>query len=175
MGEQYAQISARVLQILLLAQVFSIANFTSGNIAFGIAKHRPFALAVLAESLANLGLSIFLVRKIGINGVAWGTVVPNLIVQLFFWPRYICRVLDIPVWSYLWQSWARPALAAIPFGVACYVTDRYWVATHLIQFFLQIAAILPLFALGLVLFFWKEFAWQSRNTLGRLPHFFARK
>jgi O-antigen/teichoic acid export membrane protein len=175
MGQQYAQISARVLQILLLAQVFSIANFTSGNIAFGTAKHRPFALAVLAESLANLGLSIFLVRRIGMNGVAWGTVVPNLIVQFVFWPRYICKLLDMPVRSYLWQSWARPALAAIPFGMACYVTDHHWVATHLIQFFLQIAAILPLFVLGLVLFFWKEFAWQLRNTLGRLPQLFARK
>jgi hypothetical protein len=100
-------------------------------------------------------------------GVAWGTVVPNLIVQFFFWPRYICKLMDMPVRSYLWQSWARPALAAIPFGLACYATDRYWVATHLFQFFLQIAAILPLFVLGLVIFFWKEFAWQSRNTFGR--------
>jgi O-antigen/teichoic acid export membrane protein len=175
MGQQYAQISGRVLQILLLAQVFSIANFTSGNIAFGTAKHRPFAMAVLAESVANLVLSIFLVRRIGMNGVAWGTVIPNIIVQLFFWPRYVCKLLEMPVRSYLWQSWARPVLAAIPFGVACYLTDRHWGAADLSQFFLQIAAILPLFVFGLVIFFWKEFAWQTRNTLSRVPHLFARK
>jgi O-antigen/teichoic acid export membrane protein len=175
MGHQYEHASSRVLQILLLSQVFSIANFTSGNIAFGIAKHRPFALAVLTESFANLVLSILLVRHIGMNGVAWGTVIPNLIVQLAFWPRYICKLLDMPVWSYLWQSWGRPALAAVPFGAACYLTDHHWTATHLVKFFLQIAAILPLFLLGLAIFFWRELVWQVRNNRGRVQGLFARR
>ncbi len=168
MGGQYAQISGRVLQILLLAQVFSIANFTAGNIAFGLAKHRPFALSVLGESICNLGLSIFLVKQIGINGVAWGTVIPNLVVQLLFWPRYICKLLEIPVRPYLWQSWIRPGFAAIPFGLACYLSDRFWSATHLFQFFLQIAAILPVFLAAVALCFWKELAWQMRGRLGSL-------
>ena len=168
MGGQYAQVSGRVLQILLLAQVFSIANFTSGNIAFGLAKHRPFALNVLGESISNLGLSIFLVKQIGINGVAWGTVIPNLVVQLLFWPRYICKLLEIPIRPYLWQSWFRPGLAAIPFGVACYLSDRFWTAGHLLQFFLQIAAILPVFLVGVALCFRQELAWVLRGRLGSL-------
>jgi O-antigen/teichoic acid export membrane protein len=175
MGEQYAQVSGHILQILLLAQVFSIANFTSGNIAFGLAKHRPFALAVLTESIANLILSIFLVRQIGINGVAWGTVIPNLVVQLFFWPRYICSLLEERVGSYLWESWARPGLTVIPFGVACYLTDRYWGATHLRQFFWQIFAILPLLLIGFVVCFWEELSWQLQSRVGGFQNFLARK
>ncbi len=168
MGGQYAQISGRVLQILLLAQVFGIANFTAGNIAYGLAKHRAFALSVLVESISNLGLSIFLIKLIGINGVAWGTVIPSLAVQLLFWPRYICKLLEIPVRLYLWQSWIRPGMAVIPFGVACYFSDRLLTATSLFQFFLQIAAILPVFLAGVALFFWKELAWQMRGRLGFL-------
>jgi O-antigen/teichoic acid export membrane protein len=168
MGPQYAQVSGRIVRILLLAQIFSIANFTSGNIAFGIAKHRPYALAVLAESIANLTLSILLVKRMGMTGVAWGTVIPNFVVHLLFWPRYICQLLEIPVRLYLWQSWIRPGLAAIPFGVACYLCDRFWLATHLFQFFLQNAAILPIFLAGVALCFWKELAWQMRNRLGSL-------
>jgi O-antigen/teichoic acid export membrane protein len=167
-GGQYAQISGRVLQILLLAQVFSIANFTAGNIAFGLAKHRAFALSVLGESVSNLGLSIFLVKQIGINGVAWGTVIPSLAVQLLFWPPYICKLLEIPVRLYLWQSWIRPGLAVIPFGVACFLSDRFLTATHLVQFLLQIGAILPIFLASVVLCFWKELAWQMRGRLGSL-------
>jgi len=166
MGGQYAQVSGRVLQILLLAQVFSIANFTSGNIAFGLARHRPWAFGVLAESVANLALSIILVKKMGITGVAWGTIIPNLVVQLLFWPRYICRLLEMPIRPYLWQSWFRPGLAAIPFGVACYLSDRFWPTTHLFQFFSQIAAILPVFLVGVALCFWKEFARQMWGRLG---------
>jgi O-antigen/teichoic acid export membrane protein len=165
MGAQYAQNSGRILKILLLAQVFSIGNFTSGNIAFGLAKHRPFALAVLTESIANLSLSIFLVRRIGMSGVAWGTVIPSLIVQLLFWPRYICKLLEIPIRPYLWQSWFRPGLATIPFGIACYLSDRFWTADHLIQFFLQIAVILPVFMAGVALCFRKELLWQLRARL----------
>jgi O-antigen/teichoic acid export membrane protein len=96
MGGQYEHISGRVLQILLLAQVFSIANFTSGNIAYGLARHWAFVLSALGESIGNLALSIFLVRQIGINGVACGTVIPNLALQLLFWPRYICKILATP-------------------------------------------------------------------------------
>jgi len=168
MGGQYEHISGRILQILLLAQVFSIANFTSGNIAYGLAKHRAFALSVLGESIGNLALSIFLVKQIGINGVAWGTVIPNLAVQLLFWPRYICSLLKIPVPHYLWQGWIRPGLALVPFGIACYLSDRFLTATHLFQFFLQIAAILPIFLISIVLCFWKELAWQMRGRLGFL-------
>jgi O-antigen/teichoic acid export membrane protein len=168
MGGQYEHISGRVLQILLLAQVFSIANFTAGNIAYGLAKHRAFALSVLGESIGNLALSIFLVKQIGILGVAWGTVIPNLVVQLLFWPRYICKLVEIPVRHFLWQGWIRPGLALIPFGVACYLSDRFLTATHLFQFFLQIAAILPVFLVSVVLCFWKEFAWQMRGRFGFL-------
>jgi O-antigen/teichoic acid export membrane protein len=172
MGSQYGYASGRVLKILLLAQVFSIANFTSGNIAFGLAKHRPWALGVLAESVTNLGLSIFLATRMGIEGVAWGTVIPNLFVQLFFWPRFICRVIGISVGPYLWESWARPALAVIPFAAACYLSDRYWPAVHMIQFFLQIAVLLPLLLVGVAICFWKELGWRLRARLSSLQRSF---
>jgi O-antigen/teichoic acid export membrane protein len=168
MGGQYEHISGRVLQILLLAQVFSIANFTAGNIAYGLSKHRAFALSVLAESVSNLALSIFLVKQIGITGVAWGTVIPSLVVQLLFWPRYICKILEIPLLHYFWQGWVRPGLALLPFGIACYLSDRFLAATNLFQFFLQIAAVLPIFLASIVLCFWKELAWQMRGRLGFL-------
>jgi O-antigen/teichoic acid export membrane protein len=168
MGGQFAPVSGKILQILLVAQLFSIANFTAGNIAFGLAKHRAFALSAFGEAIGNLGLSIFLVKKIGINGVAWGTVIPSLAVQLMFWPRYICKVVQVPLRVHLWQSWIRPLLAVIPFGVACYLSDRLLKPNHLFQFFLQIAAILPVFLAGVVVCFWKEFIWQSKVRLGFL-------
>src|SRR5207244_336799 len=85
-GSEYANISGRILQILLVAQAFAIANYTSFNIVCGLGKHKPVALMGLAEATANLVLSIVLVRQIGLEGVAWGTVIPSMAIHLLFWP-----------------------------------------------------------------------------------------
>lgn len=166
MGPQYAQPSGTVMQILLISQVFASANTTSGGIAFGMEKHRPIAIWAICEGIANLILSIILVRKIGIFGVAWGTTIPNLVVHLVFWPRYICKLVDMPIHRYLYQSWIRPGLAVLPFAIACYVADRFWQARHLWQFIAQIVALLPVFGIMLPLLFRTEAKryWAALDT-----------
>jgi O-antigen/teichoic acid export membrane protein len=166
MGAQYSDISGHILRILLLAQFFILANGTSGGIAYGLGRHRPVAFWALGEGIANLALSVFLVRRIGISGVAWGTVIPSLVTYGMFWPWYSPRLVGLPVWNYLWQSWIKSGLSAIPFGVACYYTDRFWVAKSLLQYFMQIAAILPLFAAGIAACFWSELYAYARKRFG---------
>jgi len=156
MGPQYGPVSGRVLQILLLSQLFTVANSSSINITLGLAKHRRVAYWSAGEAIANLCLSILLARWIGIFGVAIGTVIPNLFVHLFLWPRYICKLVDDSVKQYLLQGWLRPALAVVPFGIVCYLTDQYMLASSLVGFFLQIFAILPLYIVTVFLIFRKE-------------------
>jgi O-antigen/teichoic acid export membrane protein len=163
LGSEYASISGGVLRILLIGQVFVTANYISYNVACGLGKNKAVALVAAAEATANLVLSVVLVRFMGLNGVAWGTVIPNLAVHLVFWPRYICRIVKIPVGQYLWQAWMRPWLAIIPFGLACYLADRAWTATNLIHFITQMTVLLPTLALGIVLSFPKEVWAQFRS------------
>jgi len=163
MGHQFAQPSGRILRILLLSTVALAGNRVGGNIVFGLGKHKPFALWQSLEAAANLALSIYLVRKIGMDGVAWGTVLPSLVSQIVLWPRYLSKVLDLAVWSYFRECWIRTALATVPFCFACFCTDRYWGVTSIFGFFLQIGAVLPLIPLGVALCFWKEVNWQLRS------------
>jgi O-antigen/teichoic acid export membrane protein len=163
MGQQYAQPSGRILRILLLSTLAIAGNRVGGNIVFGLGKHKPFAFWQSCEAVANLTLSIYLVRKIGIEGVAWGTVLPSLVSQIVIWPRYLSKLLDLTVWSYFRECWIRPALATAPFCLACLWTDHHWGVTSMVYFFLQIAAMLPLIPLGMILFFWKEVNWQLRK------------
>ena len=156
MGPQYAQPSGHVLQILLIASITMLANTTGGGLMFGMSKHRAQAYWVAGEAAGNLVLSIILVQRIGLLGVAWGTTIPALIFNLFFRPQYTCDLVGQKVGAFFWQSWIRPLIAAVPFAIACFVEDRRWVATDLFRFFLQIAAILPIFAAGTLLVFWKE-------------------
>jgi len=167
MGPQYAQTSGRILQILLLATVAQAGNRVAGNIVFGVGKHKPFACWQTCEAMANLLLSIYLVRRIGVEGVAWGTVLPSLLSQLLIWPRYVSKLLNVAIQSYFWEGWIRPSLAMIPFCIGCIWVERHWAATDLVHFFIQIATLLPLVALGIILCFWKEinYEWQSRGSL----------
>jgi O-antigen/teichoic acid export membrane protein len=163
MGSSYAQASGPVLRVLLLSSIALTGNRVGGNIVLGLGKHKPFAIWQSCEAVANLALSIYLVRKIGILGVAWGTVLPSLVSQVLLWPRYVAGLLGLSVWRYLWEAWIRPALATAPFGLACLWIDHHWPAPNMSFFLLQVAAALPLVPLGVILFFWKEANSQLRS------------
>jgi O-antigen/teichoic acid export membrane protein len=156
MGPQYGSSSALVLQILLIAQLFTVANSTSTNMILGMGKHGPIAIWTGGEAIANFGLSVLLARRFGMYGVAIGTVIPSLFTQVVLWPRYTCRLVAVRLGSYLWRAWVIPFAAGVPFGLACYLSERYWQVHHLATFFLQIAAVLPIYLVAVGLVFRKE-------------------
>ncbi len=144
MGSQYAGLSGRVLQILSLALLFSAGNYVASAIMFGIGRQKAVMVISVVEAIGNLGLSIALVRPLGIIGVALGTTLPNLAVNLLFWPFYLQRAVGIRARSYFLAVWLRPAFAMVPFALASYGLERLWPATNLAIFFVQVGAVLPL-------------------------------
>lgn len=163
MGDQYSHPSGTVMQILLISVVFGCANTTSGGIAYGMEKHKRIAFWAMGEAVANLALSVILVRRIGIYGVAWGTSIPSVIVELLLWPRYIATLLGIPVRTYLWQTWCRSAIAVVPFAGACAITERIWPANTLAMFCVQMVTLLPIVPLALTLVFHNEVSGQFQR------------
>ncbi|MCD6378932.1 oligosaccharide flippase family protein [bacterium] len=99
MGPGYTD-SFRVLTILLIGLLFNTIQISSKSILFSISKHKMYAITVIIEGLANLLLSIILVRKFGILGVAMGTAIPALITNLFVIPAYTNRVINIKLSKY---------------------------------------------------------------------------
>ena len=169
MGQQYATISGTVLQILMISQFFTVANVTAANIMFATGKHKAVAKCASVEALLNFALSIFLVKKIGIYGVAWGTSITMLLVHLSFWPAYVQRALNVPAWRYIWSGWGKITLSSIPFGISCLLADRYWHANSLIAYFSQILVTLPIYIISVSLVFHQEskavfMKWYRRKT-----------
>jgi O-antigen/teichoic acid export membrane protein len=163
MGQQYAQPSGTVMQILLLSVLFSSANVTSGGIVYGMEKHKRIAQWAMAEGAANFILSIILVRRIGIYGVAWGSAIPSIIIELLLWPSYICKLVQIPVRRYLWQAWVRVTFVVAPFAAACALAERYWPAHNLAGFFFQIGVLLLLLPITMFLVFRDEVSTKFRE------------
>ena len=163
-GKDFAIVSGTVLRILIVSQICAVANTTSGAIVYGMAKHRPVAIWGLCEAACNLGLSVLFAHLIGIYGVAWGTAIVALPINLLVWPLYISKIIRIPIGTYVLQGWLPPLIAGIPYAFACYFTDQKWHARNLAIFFLQIAAIMPIFLLSAALIFRKEFRWAYAKS-----------
>jgi O-antigen/teichoic acid export membrane protein len=159
MGPQYSRTSGIVLAILATALLFSLQNTPATSIAFGIEKHKTIAKWAIAEAIANLSLSIVLARKIGIYGVAIGTLVPSLAVNLLLWPRYVSQLVGISHREVFLKVWGPVFLCAIPFAGASCVVDAFFPARNMIMFILQTIALLPTFA-ALI-------GWIFRNDLKR--------
>ncbi len=155
MGPQYAQISGTVLIILAVALIFSQANNTAFAIAFGTERHKPVAKWAIGEGVANLTLSILLVHvhRLGLYGVAVGTLVPSLFVQLFMWPRYVSKLIGMRVWAIVTTVWGPMFLSVLPFAVLSYFMNAYFPPRSIMMFFGQTLAMLPVFLAAVAVLF----------------------
>lgn len=84
-------------------------------VVLGLGRHKPVALWAIGEATANPTLSIVLVRRIGITGVAIGTLIPNLCIHLVACPQYLSRILEIPRFRVLLADLATCCCRSGPF------------------------------------------------------------
>lgn len=124
MGAKYGEACYGVLVVLTCAAAAGISQFTSTQVLQGIAKHGGTAYVTLAEAAANVGLSIALVRKCGIIGVAVGTLVPMLLSNLIAIPWYTCRVIGLPMGRFYREGLLAPCVPACLLGVFLYAASR---------------------------------------------------
>ena len=109
---EYAQHCYPALVILSATLSLSVAQSVATRILYGMGRLRLYARLALLEAVVNLGLSLLLVRSLGLQGVAWAAAIPNLFFCLFV-VGYGCRLLGISARDYLGQSWLRPLAAAL--------------------------------------------------------------
>ena len=122
MGPAYA-VSALYLSILTIPQFASMAQYISAVVLVAMAKHRVLAYLTLAEGVTNLALSMYLVRKMGVVGVAWGTVIPHAITTTLVVPLYTMRALNMKWRDYLLGGFLPAVAAAIPGAAVCYAVS----------------------------------------------------
>lgn len=172
MGPQYSHSSGIVLTILALALFFSLSNSTASAIAWGIEKHKKVAKWAIFEAVANLTLSVLLAIKIGIYGVAIGTLVPSLVIHLVFWPQYVPQLVGIRPMQVYRDVWAPVYLCAIPYAVASLLVDRYFFPRTMVMFTSQIFALLPILGCTFGLVFRNQI---KIHIVPRLRSFFLRE
>ena len=90
----------------------------------GMGNVRVPSLIDIAEAVANLALSLALVFRWGIEGVAWGTFIPLVFVELLVFLPYACRQVDLRKRDLL-QRTILPCLAPlVALWVFCEFVNR---------------------------------------------------
>ena len=84
-----------ILLILLGAQVIAIPMNIMRRLLFGVGLIKLPALMYLSEAICNLGLTLLLIPHLGLKGVAYGTAIPILIIELFVILPYAIKHLDL--------------------------------------------------------------------------------
>jgi O-antigen/teichoic acid export membrane protein len=149
-GRKYVAASYPILIVLLLPTTLILAQSTNSRILYGMAKHRTLAWITSIEGLANLILSIVLVRRIGVIGDAIGTAVPLSFTALYFTPRYLSRLLQIRVRTALRESYLLPLLLCVPM-VAALLAMRHWIPVHhLLPLLAEIIVAMLVYGVGLL-------------------------
>lgn len=87
--------SHRLLIVLLGAQVIALPVNMLRSVMFGMGYVKAPSLMYLAEAAFNLALSIVLAYSLGVMGVALGTAIPVIVVELFVVLPYFFRKLKI--------------------------------------------------------------------------------
>ncbi|HTS17293.1 MAG TPA: oligosaccharide flippase family protein [Verrucomicrobiae bacterium] len=116
--------AAVVLAILTLPLVTQSSQMTTLMVLQGMAKHKNLSLIYLTEAIANLLLSLILVRPLGMIGVALGTALTSTFSSLIAQPIYVCRVLSLGYADYYRKAFL-PVLAATAPLVAVIVGFQY--------------------------------------------------
>lgn len=136
-GPRYVS-SYAVLVILLIPATLYYAQSTSNRILFGMSLHKSLAIVVLFEGIANLVLSIALIRPLGIVGDAIGTAIPLLCTSVFFLPRHLCRRLDVPLRTFVWDVYFYPLVFCVPMMLAIALMQHFFYAHRYPQLILNL-------------------------------------
>jgi O-antigen/teichoic acid export membrane protein len=108
-GPQFAA-SGPITQILVIVIAFRVGNATATTVLKGANRHQMLAFTNAATAMANVALSLLWIRRYGLIGQAFGTLVPVALSSVFVLFPAACRRVDISigrafrkaVWPALW-------------------------------------------------------------------------
>jgi|KBSMisStaDraftv2_1062788.scaffolds.fasta_scaffold01241_4 O-antigen/teichoic acid export membrane protein len=114
------------LYVLAVTGIVLIGQAPLGNILLGTGRHRLVAFASLAEAIVNFVLSVILVRRFGLLGVAFGTAIPVFVVNVFVLAPAACRQLELRVADFGRAVAMAPFVGAAVASLAVWVVRTAW-------------------------------------------------
>ncbi len=115
-----------VCRIMLISEAIMVMFRSFGNhIMMMSGRHRLICGIAAAELLVKLPLSIYLVHQIGLLGVVWGTLIPNVIISLCVMLPFTARFIDYSVLRLLKDICLFPLLDATLAASSIWLFDAF--------------------------------------------------
>jgi O-antigen/teichoic acid export membrane protein len=144
------------LYVLALTGVVLVGQGPLGNILLATGRHRLVASVSLGEALANLALSVVLVRRFGMLGVAVGTALPVVIANLLILLPAACRQFGLSPFAFLRQTLTPAMIGAVPAIGACITFRLLYAPTSLAAIIGEGAVVMLLYVAAAVAFGFDE-------------------
>ena len=133
-----------LLQILTIGIVAHLLGTTTESVLIVRGRHAVVARVAILQALTNLLLSLFLVRRLGLVGIALGTTISMAAFFVWSQPVYFRHYLQQPLGAYLRQVALLPLLAQAPLVALLLAIKAWLLPTSLLMFFaLTGLALLP--------------------------------
>lgn len=128
-GARYIQQSYPVLVVLIIPMTLLLAQAASTRMLLGTSQHRTLGIVQVVEGVANVLLSIVLIRPYGIFGDALGTTIPLMCTVVLFLPRHASRKFGMNTFLFLREAYTLPLLVTVPMLVTL-VLEQHWFVPH---------------------------------------------
>jgi O-antigen/teichoic acid export membrane protein len=122
-GRDFGSAAGPILQVLSIAHFAVIVNGPGFHMGVGMGLNRPIALLSLGEGLFNVALSYVLAKRMGVIGVAIGTLIPSVLAHGIALPAMVRSHLGISRRRFLRGAVAP---AAWPLGPAALIGAAWW-------------------------------------------------
>lgn len=124
-GNEYTD-SYIIMVILTIPYIIDLAQRMGYGVLQSRNKHYIYALLNGVEGIINLGLTLVLVKKIGMIGVALGTSVPLFILKGIIQPFYVCKHINLNFKKYL------KSISKVWLPISMYFIVAYIISIHLL-------------------------------------------
>jgi O-antigen/teichoic acid export membrane protein len=125
------------LALLSIAWAFNYLKSAAACVLIGLSRHKMAAWLVLAQAILDLGLGLFLVKPMGMLGVAWGTLIASVLMNVVF-QVHALHLLGISVERFLGQTIVPAVITLIPFALVLELLDSSFPPSGLFAYFLQV-------------------------------------
>lgn len=142
------RLAVPVCQWLAAAAIVSIVHLNSVNLLGMVGHQRYAALSLIALQALNLVLSVILIQRLGIVGVAMATFIAYVSLYVGLIQRHASKVSESSLWDYyigaLWPS----VIPALIMSAGLIALLRYWTPTNLVEVAILEMICIAIFWLG---------------------------
>lgn len=116
--------AARIVEVLAVVAIVRVGSWTASTVLQGGGHHRLLALTNAVAATVNIGLSILLIRRYGLPGVAFATLIPVATRALLVIVPVACRRVGVSVPRFAVAAvWPAAWPAALTLGALAFFRD----------------------------------------------------